>query len=160
MEGLVIRPAGEGDIGLLDAALRALSVDLGDTHVAGAGCLRAAGFGEGGAFGAMLALRGDRPVGAALFTPIFSTTLGGPGAYVSDLWVAAGERGAGLGQRILAAAGAEARNRWGAGFIRLSVYADNPRAIAFYRRLGFALREGETGLILSGEGFATLGGTA
>lgn len=157
MEDVTIRTAGTEDISHLDHALRALSRDLDDTHVASADDLNHAGFGNGGAFGAMLAFQGDRPVGAAIFTPIFSTTLGGPGAYVSDLWVAVDMRGLGLGKRLLAATAREARSRWGAGFIRLAVYDDNPRAIAFYRRLGFAIREGEVGLILSGDCLAGLG---
>lgn len=157
MEDVTIRAACATDIAHLDRALRALSRDLGDTHVASAGDLRRAGFGNDGAFAAVLALRGGEPVGTAIFTPIFSTTLGGPGTYVSDLWVSEHARGAGLGRRLLAATAREAHSRWGAGFIRLAVYDDNPRAIAFYRRLGFALREGEVGLILSGDGFAGLG---
>ena len=157
MSSMTIRAAGEGDIARLDQALRGLSRDLGDTHVASAIDLRGAGFGRGGAFGAMLALREDEPIGAALFTPIFSTTLGGPGAYISDLWVAASARGAGLGHRLLAATVREAKARWNAGFIRLAVYDDNPGAISFYHRTGFALREREVGMILSGDGFARLG---
>lgn len=157
MEDVTIRAAGQEDISHLDHALRALSHDLDDTHVASADDLDRAGFGKGGAFGAMLAFQSDRPVGAAIFTPIFSTTLGGPGAYVSDLWVAVAVRGGGLGKRLLAATAREAHSRWGSGFIRLAVYDDNPRAIAFYRRLGFALREGEVGLILSGDCLAGLG---
>lgn len=157
MDVLTIRTAKEEDIELLDHALRALSRDLDDTHVASADDLRRAGFGKDGAFVAVLATQKDAPVGAAIFTPIFSTTLGGPGAYVSDLWVSEHARGAGLGRRLLAGVAREARTRWGGGFIRLAVYSDNPRATAFYRRLGFALREGEIGLILSGDGFAGLG---
>lgn len=157
---VTIRPAGRGDIALLDRALRALSADLGDRHVADAACLRAAGFGDGGSFGAILALRDDEATGAALFTPLFSTTLGGPGAYVSDLWVASALRGGGLGRRLLSAVAKEARLRWGAGFIRLSVYAGNEDALAFYRRLGFAPRTEETGLILRGGAFARLEGCA
>ena len=160
MDGGIIRPATAGDVALLDAALRALSADLRDIHRATSEGLLAAGFGANPAFRALLALRDGRPAGAAVFSPLYSTTRGFPGAYVSDLWVAGAERGAGLGPRLLAAVRDEARALWGAGFIRLAVYADNPRAVAFYERLGFAARAGEVGMILEGTAFDRIGGTA
>ena len=153
----VIRPATASDVALLDAALRALSADLGDGHRATVADLRAAGFGPVPAFRALLALDGDDAVGAAVFSPLYSTTRACPGAYVSDLWVAAPARGTGLGPRLLAAVRDEARALWGAGFLRLAVYADNPRAVAFYQRLGFAPRTGETSLILEGPALGRIG---
>lgn len=160
MQGIAIRAAGPGDVALLDAALRALSADLGDTHRATPEGLRAAGFGAQPAFRALLALAGDSALGAAVFSPLYSTTRGFPGAYVSDLWVAASARGAGLGPKLLAAVRDEARALWGAGFIRLAVYEENPRAIAFYERMGFAARTGETGMILEGPALDRIGDTA
>ncbi len=157
--GHVIRPATEDDLARLDAALRALSADLGDRHRATAEGLRAAGFGASPAFRAMLALDGETTIGAAVFSPLYSTTRGFPGAYVSDLWVAAPARGTGLGARLLAAVRDEARALWGAGFLRLAVYEDNPRAVAFYERLGFAPRAGETSMILEGHALDRIGDT-
>lgn len=159
MDRIAIRPAEAGDVELLDAALRALSGDLGDTHRATAADLREAGFGPRPAFRALLALQGGGAVGVAVFSPLYSTTRGVPGAYVSDLWVAASARGAGLGQRLLAAVRDEAL-QWGAGFIRLAVYADNPRAVAFYERIGFRTRTGEIGMLLEGEALERIGETA
>lgn len=160
MDRIAIRPAEAGDVELLDAALRALSGDLGDTHRATAADLREAGFGPRPAFRALLALQGGGAVGVAVFSPLYSTTRGVPGAYVSDLWVAASARGAGLGQRLLAAVRDEAALQWGAGFIRLAVYADNPRAVAFYERIGFRTRTGEIGMLLEGEALERIGETA
>lgn len=159
MDGVVIRPAGAADVALLDTALRALSDDLGDTHRATVEDLRAAGFGAQPAFRALLALQGERAVGVALFSPLYSTTRGVPGAYVSDLWVAASARGAGLGQRLLAAVRDQARTLWGAGFIRLAVYQDNARALAFYHALGFAAHPGETSLVVAGADLDRIGAT-
>lgn len=157
MDGIEIRVAGAGDVALLDAALRALSDDLGDMHRATVEDLRAAGFGARPAFRALLAIQENRAVGVALFSPLFSTTRGVPGAYVSDLWVAGSARGTGLGQRLLAAVRDESRALWGAGFIRLAVHQDNTRALAFYRGLGFAPPPGETSLVVAGADLDRIG---
>lgn len=154
---ITIRLAGAADAARLNAALRALSDDLGDSHGATDADIAAAGFGPDPAFRALLALQGDRVVGAAVFSPIYSTTRGQAGAYVSDLWVANSARGSRLGPRLLAAVRDTAAARWGAGFIRLAVYSDNPRAVAFYERMGFAARAGEVGMILEGAALAAIG---
>jgi ribosomal protein S18 acetylase RimI-like enzyme len=127
----------------LDAALRCLSAELGDTHRASATDLLRYGFGDAPAFVALLAEAGSTTRGVVMFSPVFSTIRGAPGLYVSDLWVAPEARGTGLAERLLVAARAEAAARWGARFLRLAVYDDNPRARAFYDRLGFraSLRE-------------------
>jgi ribosomal protein S18 acetylase RimI-like enzyme len=160
MDRIAIRPAEAGDVELLDAALRALSGDLGDTHRATAACLARAGFGETPAFRAQIALSGDAAVGVALYSPLYSTTRAMPGAYVSDLWVEEEMRGSGLGRKLLAAVRNDAALQWGAGFIRLAVYADNPRAVAFYERIGFRTRTGEIGMLLEGEALERIGETA
>lgn len=181
---ITIRLATEADVAALNAALRALSADLGDTHRATDGALASAGFGALPAFRAVLALRADTAaadrvggapvpgaavpgaavagtavVGAAVFSPLYSTTRGFAGAYVSDLWVAGEARGSGLGPRLLARVRDEARGLWGAGFIRLAVYGDNAGALAFYERLGFAARTGEIGMILEGAALDAMGGS-
>jgi ribosomal protein S18 acetylase RimI-like enzyme len=88
---------------------------------------------------------------------VFSTVRGGAGLYVSDLWVAPEARSAGLGHRLLKAAEARAAEAWGAGFLRLTVYDDNPRARAFYDRLGFHSDPRETPLAID---FADFGDPA
>ena len=50
----------------------------------------------------------------------------------------------------------DAQSVWGACFIKLVVYDDNPKARAFYDRLGFAGSTGETTLTLDKQGLATL----
>lgn len=157
-EKVTIRLAGASDAARLNAALRALSDDLDDTHRATDADIAGAGFGHDPAFRALLAFREDTVVGVALFSPLYSTTQGRAGAYVSDLWVAQSARGSRLGPRLLAAVRDEAKARWGAGFIRLAVYADNPRAVAFYERMGFAARTGEVGMILEGAALGAIGG--
>lgn len=151
-----IRPAGPEDLAALDAALRALSDDLGDTHRADAAALGRALFGPVPVARACLARRGTETAGVALFSPLFSTARGAPGLFVSDLWVAPEARGEGLGQRLLRAAAEEAATLWGAGFLRLIVHDHNPRARAFYDRLGFETLSGETALVLPGPAFDSL----
>lgn len=153
-----IREAGPGDIAALHRALSALSADLGDTHRATEDNLAKALHGPAAFAAATLAERGTDPVGAALFSPVFSTTGGGPGAYVTDLWVASSERGTGLGRGLLACTARSAAARWGAAYLSLMVYEDNTDAAAFYRRLGFALEGRERPARLSGRAFAALAG--
>ncbi|MDK3073045.1 N-acetyltransferase [Sedimentitalea sp. JM2-8] len=157
MRDASIRTATRGDLPRLHDALCRLSADLGDVHRADLAALEQAGFGARASFRAALALRGDTTVGALVASPLFSTTLGGSGLFVSDLWVAPEERGQRLGQRLLAfAAGMQVAG--GAQFIKLAVYRDNPEAERFYRRLGFVPGPSETSLRLSGAALENLKG--
>ena len=158
MPRFTIRPAGPEDIGALDFALRSLSADLGDTHKATVADLAAAAFAEHPSFRALLAENGNETVGATVFSPLFSTRMGSPGVYVSDLWVGPAARGSGLGRRLLAAAMAEGNALWGARFIKLAVHHDNEDAQAFYERLDFIEIAGEHSLILSGAALTALEG--
>ena len=158
MREVVIRRAGPDDLGTLDAGLRALSLELGHEHRAGIGELTEAGLGEHPAFVGLLAEAGTDLVGVALLSPLFSTTRGAAGVYVSDLWIAAGWRGRRLGERLLAAARDEGSGRWGARFLRLGVAQDNAAARAFYERLGFAATTDETMMTVTGPALAALEG--
>ena len=133
----------------LAAALRALSADLGDTHRAGDETLRTALFGAHRSCHAILAFDDNRDdaLGAALFSPMFSTTFGTAGTYVSDLWVCEAARGQSLGARLLNDVRQRSANLWGAVYISLVSYDSNDRALAFYRKLGFETQRGETRLI-------------
>ena len=92
-------------------------------------------------------------VGALLASPLFSTTRGGAGLFVSDLWVDAGLRGTGLGQRLLACALRE----WEPAFVKLSVYDGNESAQGFYASAGFAAQD-DTNMILHGAALDRLKG--
>jgi GNAT superfamily N-acetyltransferase len=141
------------DVALLHLALTRLSDDLGDTHMASLSALEAAGFGAQPAWQAMLAQRGGVPVGALLAVPLFSTTRGGLGLFVSDLWVDASVRSQGLGQSLLACALRE----WQPVFVKLSVYGGNDGAHGFYTHAGFA-RQNDTNMILHGAALDRLKG--
>lgn len=147
-----ITPVGTDTLPALDQALRQLSADLGDTHCATPSALSAALFGPVPACYGLLAMdaEGETPLAVALYSPVMSTTLGAPGAYVSDLWVSGQARGQALGPQMLAAVADRAEARWGAQFLKLVNYDDNPRARRFYTRLGFQELPGETAMFLSG----------
>ena len=158
MAAVTIRPAGLADVARLNTALRALSAGMGDSHRARDADLAQAGVGATPAFHALLAERGGETLGVAVYSPLYSTTRGRAGAYVSDLWVAAEVRGKRLGQRLLCAVRDRARAQWGGGFLRLAVYADNPGAQVFYTRLGFGVMQGDIWMTLEGPALDAIGG--
>ncbi|MCR8725519.1 GNAT family N-acetyltransferase [Frigidibacter sp. ROC022] len=159
MDEIAIAAVTRADIPLLDSALRRLAADLDDSYRAGPDLLTQALCDPGAAFLALLARRGDRPMGATLAAPVFSTIYGGAGLFVSDLWVAPEVRGKGLARRLLAATLREGRRRKTGHYLKLTVYDDNPGARAVYDRLGFAAQSGDTNMILTGAALDRLGET-
>jgi ribosomal protein S18 acetylase RimI-like enzyme len=135
--------------------LRALSRDLGDEHRISDTTLAAACAADGVAL-ALLAWRDGKVIGALLSSPVMSTTQGGPGLYVSDLWVSPDMRGEGLGRRLLREAATVAAGRWGALFLRLTVYEGNEAARRMYARCGFTERPSERIAILHGSAWDRL----
>lgn len=146
-----IFPATAADISALHHALTLLSQDLGDTHLASLPALTDAA----PLLRAVLAMDGAAPQGALLAVPLFSTTRGGLGLFVSDLWVAGDARGQGLGQRLIACA----LHTWNPVFVKLSTHRGNARAQAFYARAGFAHQD-DINMILHGAALDTLKGQA
>ncbi|MEI2387210.1 N-acetyltransferase [Breoghania sp. JC706] len=152
MSEIIIRRAKSEDVEKLNWALIQLSIDLGDTHAATTADLLRNGFCESPAFFALLAKTpaDSAIVGALMASPLFSSTNAGVGLYVTDLWVAATARGAGLGRRLLAAALTTAEENWTVRFLELAVYRNNAKARAFYERLGFSQFTDEIFLTLKG----------
>ncbi len=157
MDRIRIRLAERQDVPQLNAALRKLSESMGDTHRAHDLLVESAGFGDTPAFFALIGERAGEVIGVAVYSPLFSTTRGRTGAYVSDLWVDAPARGQGLGVQLLAAVRDWAQAQWGASFVRLAVYDDNPRAASFYVGLGFVPAVAETSMTLEGAALAAMG---
>jgi len=137
MTSITIRLAEEADAARLNAALRQLSNDLNDTHLASNKDVELAGFGKSPSFSALLAELQNDVVGVAMFSPLYSTTRGAPGVFVSDLWVSKSQRGTGIARNLLAAVCESAADKWGAAFLRLNVYRDNQAAINAYEKIGF-----------------------
>lgn len=143
MDGLQFRRvAGAEDLARLDAALAALSADLGDGHADQGNRLARALSGPHPAAHGVLALDGDTTAAAALFSPVYSTVRGAAGVFVSDLWVAPAERGRGLGRRMLAEVARSGAELWTADWLKLAVYDHSAAAQVFYRRLGFHPAQG------------------
>lgn len=116
------------------------------------------GFGERPMFEVIIAQEGETAVGFALFFPHFSTTRGQPGVYVQDLWIDPNQRGGGIGERLLAAVASYSEKTWSAGYMKLAVHDDNPRAKQFYLRLGLDESTSEIPMITSAEAFNALRG--
>ena len=152
---VTLRKAGPEDAARLNAGLRALSQDMGDTHRADDRQIARA---LGGVCRAIMAEAGSDLAGLALYSPLISTTRGMAGAYVSDLWVAPGWRGVGLGPRLLASVRDAAARDWDAGFLRLGVYTRNRQARRFYHGLGFTEAADEHYLTLTGPALEALKG--
>jgi len=158
MTDITIRQAVPADAAKLNRALARLSADMGDEHRATETDIARVCFGPAPVLYALLAVTTDGDIiGVAAYSPFFSTVNGAVGVYVSDLWVAEEIRGKQLGRLLLAAVRKAGLEAWDAGFIRLGVYHDNPRAIAFYERLGFVPAAETQFLSLAGKAFDALG---
>lgn len=158
MDDIVIRKAVESDAqAVYDMALK-LAQEIGDADnfICTLDTLAQFGFGVDALFHNVIATYRGQPCGLAMYSPIFSTNLGAPGVYVSDLWVAAGQRKLGLGQRLLAQVADVASHDFAAKFMTLTVYNDNPQAADFYHRLGFTTKERDQPQLLKAEAFQQL----
>ncbi|MEZ5448387.1 MAG: hypothetical protein R3E89_05035 [Thiolinea sp.] len=91
-----IRKAQAGEAAALLAMARSLAEEIGD----GDGCctleqLQQYGFGAQPVFQHLIAEQTGEYCGLTLYSPVFSTNLGAPGVYLSDLWVAREQRSQG-----------------------------------------------------------------
>lgn len=97
------------------------------------------------------------PVGYATYGVLYPAP--GPGAamMVKDLFVTAEARSAGVGEALMRHLAAEARDR---GCVRIDWSAEtgNPRALAFYDRLGAARQQNKVYYRLEGEALRRLAG--
>ena len=125
------------DLTRLEAALRALSADISEDYTTDSAALSRAVLGMPPAAQGLLALQGDKTLGAALYSPVFSTVRGAAGIYISDLWVSAQARGQGLGARLLVQVARDGAALWQATWLKLAVYDHSHSAQQFYQRLGF-----------------------
>jgi len=135
-----LRPARPDDTPALVGLIRELAVFERLEHLVRVTPvqLRTHLFGERPAAEAVVAERGGRVVGFALFFTNFSTFLGQPGLYLEDLYVQPAERGRGIGRALLTHLGGLAVAR-GCGRFEWSVLDWNANAIAFYEKMGATL---------------------
>ncbi len=147
---------GADDLARLEAALRALSADIAEEYATDSAILAQAVLGPQPVAQGLLALQDDQTLGAALYSPVFSTVRGAAGVYVSDLWVSPQARGQGLGAGLLAQVAQAGAARWQAGWLKLAVYDHSTEAQSFYQRLGFAPARGMQEMRLDAQGVADL----
>jgi ribosomal protein S18 acetylase RimI-like enzyme len=137
--GIEVREARPDEASLIHRMILAIAEDSGqgDRVVSSIEDIERDGFGDRRAFGTLLASRGSRVIGMALYFPEYSTWRGQRGCYLLDLYVTPEERSQGIGRLLVTALARRAREQ-GAAYLRLSVDEHSTRALAFYRRLGFA----------------------
>ena len=95
-------------------------------------------FGDRPVVEALLARRGERAVGFALFFHNFSTFLGKRGLYLEDIFVEPESRGKGIGEALIRRLAAIAVDRR-CGRFEWSVLDWNEPAIRFYEKMGARL---------------------
>lgn len=138
---LKIRPAQRVDAPVLHSLIKALA-----RHEGAAMALRTDlatllhdGFGPHPIFHALLAEVGGSAVGYVSYTMDYSVWAGSTFVAIDDLYVEPAYRSCGAGRRLMEEVRATCV-RDGHAFVRWTVELDNPRAIAFYDRLGAGLR--------------------
>jgi len=134
---VTISPATEADAALVHSFVCKLAEYENMLHHVKASVddLRRWLFGEWRVAEAAIARAGDRPVGCAVFFPMFSTYSGHPAIYIEDLFVDPDHRGAGVGRALIEYLGDLGRKR-GCDKLQWSVLKWNHKAIGFYERIG------------------------
>ncbi len=132
-----IRAAARGDVPEILRLIGALAEyeKLSDMLVGTEAMLSRQLFGERPAAECLIAERGARAVGFALFFTTFSTFLCQPGLYLEDLFVEPESRGLGLGKALLKHLAALAVQR-DCGRLEWRVLDWNEPSIRFYESLG------------------------
>jgi GNAT superfamily N-acetyltransferase len=135
---VTVRPAREGDVGLLLGLIGELAEyeRLADEALGTEELLREHLFGARPAAEAAIAEHADTgPVGFVLWYTTFSTFQCLPGIWVEDLFVRPERRGGGVGRALLAHVAGVAVER-GCGRLELAALDWNEPALGFYRALG------------------------
>jgi len=153
----IVRPAREEDLPAVMEllVLKAEFDGCRDALVATEGQLREALFSATPRAQALLADADGRSIGLATYFATFSTFLARPGIWLDDLYVREGYRSRGVGEALMAALAGIARERR-CGRIEWTVALDNDRGIAFYERLGAAVRHQSRCVRLAAEGIDRL----
>lgn len=157
MPAITIRPAAPADAATIVAFIRELAEFEQLSHhvkITPADVERDLG----SRFEALLAERGGKPLGLALFFHTYSTFEGRPSVFLEDLFVREEARGTGLGRRLLAALAALAQER-GCRRLDLQVLDWNP-ARDVYAHLGFKPNEEWLPYRLSGDALERLAAEA
>jgi len=92
------------------------------------------GFGDHPMWAGFIAETDGEPVGYATYTNDFHIWSGAPRMTIDDIFVRPDCRGSGLGERLMRAVFAIAKER--GAYVNWTVQPENSRAIDFYQRLG------------------------
>ena len=158
LQNLVVRPATVEDVD----TLHRFSVDLAtyedepDAVGSTPQTLARDGFGENPQFAALIAERGTRPVGFALYTFNYSVWTAARGIFIEDIWVVPEERRGGVARALMRGLARECEAK-GYKRIDLNVLDWSP-ARGFYERLGYRWIRNWLPYRLSGEALSKLAG--
>jgi GNAT superfamily N-acetyltransferase len=157
MTDYIIRPATPSDCAEILRLIGELAVyeKLEHMAVGTVAKLRQQLFGPRPAAETLIAERGGRAVGFALYFTTFSTFLCKPGLYLEDLFVEPAHRGAGIGKALLRRLAALARER-DCGRLEWRVLDWNEPSIKFYESLGATIMKEWLLVRLTAPEFATL----
>jgi ribosomal protein S18 acetylase RimI-like enzyme len=141
-QDVTFRPMTQADCGAVAVLLHQLAEDTGGREIPkiDAAKLAADALGVGALMDVTVAARMGEVIGACLGLMTYSTWRAARGLYIVDLVVDRPSRGTGLGEALLRASAKRALGD-GAAFIKLEVDIANPRAAAFYERLGFKQKD-------------------
>ncbi|HYY81122.1 MAG TPA: GNAT family N-acetyltransferase [Actinomycetes bacterium] len=103
-----------------------------------------------------LAAADGQPAGFATFAVVYPAPALGGLLYLKDLFVLAAFRGHGIGQELMRFLARQARAR-GCSRMDWTTETDNPRAMAFYQRLGARPVQGKVYYRLEGQDLQRLG---
>jgi ribosomal protein S18 acetylase RimI-like enzyme len=96
-------------------------------------------------------------LGCCVWMLVYSTWRGCKGIYITDIYVMSHARGKKIGERLLRQLSREAL-KIDAQYMRLEVDHENPRALAFYDRLGFERKTDQDNCFMEFDALATLAG--
>jgi GNAT superfamily N-acetyltransferase len=136
MTDILVRHATLADVGTIHRFSVALATFEGEPDAVKATpeSLARDGFGPDPKFAVLIAERGARPVGFALYTFNYSVWEAARGIFVEDIWVEEDVRQAGAGRALMAGLARECRDR-GYARLDLNVLHWNP-ARRFYEAIG------------------------
>ncbi len=155
-EKLVVRPATVDDVDTLHrfSADLAAYEDEPDAVTSTPQTLARDGFGDNPQFAALIAERGRKPVGFALYTFNYSVWTAARGIFIEDIWVVPEERRGGVARALMQGLARECAAK-GYKRIDLNVLDWNP-ARGFYERLGYRWIRNWLPYRLSGDALASL----
>lgn len=153
---IVVRNATVHDVGLLHRFSIDLATYEDEPHAVTSTpeTLARDGFGTDPQFGALIAERGGRPVGFALYTYNYSVWTAARGIFIEDIWVVPEERRGGIARALMQGLAQECDEK-GYRRIDLNVLDWNP-ARGFYEKIGFRWIKNWLPYRIAGEALARL----